>query len=143
VKLYCWRGRTRNFGDELNLLLWPRLLPGLLDDDDATLFLGIGSVLDARHAPAPVKVVAGAGFGGYQPPPALDENWLVHWVRGPHTARRLGLRRTGSAIRPCWFRRLTKRRMRHAVSDSGSVRVRGGNSLMTAVYDEVAIGSAG
>lgn len=91
MKLYCWRGRTRNFGDELNLLLWPRLLPGLLDDDDATLFLGIGSVLDARHAPAPVKVVAGAGFGGYQPPPALDENWLVHWVRGPHTARRLGL----------------------------------------------------
>lgn len=91
MQLYCWRGRTHNFGDELNRLLWPDLLPDLLDDDATTLFLGIGSVLDARHPPAAVKVVAGAGYGGYQPLPALDENWVIHWVRGPRTAKRLGL----------------------------------------------------
>ena len=67
--LYHWRGEARNFGDELNLLLWPRLLPGLLDDDPAELFLGIGSVLDARHARDAVKLVAGAGYGGYAPLP--------------------------------------------------------------------------
>ena len=89
--LYHWRGEARNFGDELNLLLWPRLLPGLMDDDPAELFLGIGSVLDARHARDAVKLVAGAGYGGYAPLPVLDARWVIHWVRGPRTARQLGL----------------------------------------------------
>lgn len=91
MKLYCWRGETHNFGDELNMLLWPRLLPGLFDDDDSALFLGIGSVLDARHPPGTIKLVAGAGYGGYCPPVTLDGTWRIHWVRGPRTARLLGL----------------------------------------------------
>ncbi len=92
--LYRWHGAVRNFGDELNLLLWPRLLPGLLDDDPAELFLGIGSVLDSRHAPHALKVVAGAGYGGYERLPVLDASWTIHWVRGPDTARLLGLPET-------------------------------------------------
>jgi succinoglycan biosynthesis protein ExoV len=94
MQLYRWRGDVRNFGDELNTMLWPELLPGFFDDDPAVLFLGIGSVLDARHDRTAVKLVAGAGYGGYAPPPALDAGWLVHWVRGPRTARRLGLPET-------------------------------------------------
>jgi succinoglycan biosynthesis protein ExoV len=91
VLLYRWRGTAPNFGDELNTLLWPRLLPGFFDDDPAELFLGIGSVLEAPHDTAAVKLVAGAGYGGYNVAPALDANWIIHWVRGPRTARRLGL----------------------------------------------------
>jgi succinoglycan biosynthesis protein ExoV len=91
VQLYRWRGAERNFGDELNALLWPKLLPGFFDDDPAEQFLGIGSVLDARHETGAVKLVAGAGYGGYEAPPTLDANWIIHWVRGPLTARRLGL----------------------------------------------------
>ncbi len=91
VRLYRWQGAVRNFGDELNTLLWPRLLPNFFDDDPTELFLGIGSVLDARHDATAVKVVAGAGYGGYQALPALDASWVVHWVRGPRTARLLGL----------------------------------------------------
>jgi succinoglycan biosynthesis protein ExoV len=91
VLLYRWQGTARNFGDELNMLLWPRLLPGFFDDDPAEVFLGIGSVLDARHARTAVKLVAGAGYGGYQPLPVLDAHWMIHWVRGPRTARQLGL----------------------------------------------------
>lgn len=93
MRLYVWRGTdaTRNFGDELNTLLWPRLLPELLGDKPDALLLGIGSVLDARHDAAVIKVVAGAGYGGYQPLPALDARWIIHWVRGPRTAHLLGL----------------------------------------------------
>jgi succinoglycan biosynthesis protein ExoV len=91
VQLYCWRGTARNFGDELNNLLWPRLLPDFFDDDPAELFLGVGSVIEAPHAQDALKVVAGAGYGGYRPPPALNASWVFHWVRGPRTARCLGL----------------------------------------------------
>lgn len=89
--LYRWRGQQPNFGDELNTLLWPRLLPGFFDDDETIAFLGIGSVLDRRHDPLQRKLVAGSGYGGYEAPVALDDTWCVHWVRGPRTAWWLGL----------------------------------------------------
>ena len=161
---YVWRGATSNFGDALNDLIWPLLLPGRFAEDAdvadmpasklpasklptpkldpskpdasksgapearvtpsgvsptgdpqtatnhtgapctgarltggadadnrAPLFLGIGSVLDARHPPDRRKVVAGAGFGGYAAPASLDGTWEIYWVRGPRTAQQLGL----------------------------------------------------
>jgi succinoglycan biosynthesis protein ExoV len=89
--LYRWQGKARNFGDELNTVLWPRLLPGFFDDDASVRFLGIGSVLDSRHDPHGLKLVAGSGYGGYEPPAALDSSWRIYWVRGPRSARLLGL----------------------------------------------------
>ena len=89
--LYRWQGRARNFGDELNTVLWPSLLPGFFDDDPATRFLGIGSILDLRHQGTELKLVAGSGYGGYEPPARLGRDWDIHWVRGPRTARILGL----------------------------------------------------
>ena len=89
--LYRWQGTAANFGDELNTIIWPRLLPGFFDDNPDVRFLGIGSVLDSRHPPHVLKLVAGSGYGGYEPKPRLDQNWVVHWVRGPRTAATLGL----------------------------------------------------
>ncbi len=91
MQLYRRQGHARNFSDELNTLIWPRLLPDFFDDDPAEIFLGIGSLLDARHAATPVKLVADAGYGGYERLPTLDATWVIHWVRGPHTCRALGL----------------------------------------------------
>ena len=89
--LYRWQGTTRNFGDELNTVLWPALLPDFFDDDPAERFIGIGSVLDRRHDGGGAKLVAGSGYGGYQELPDLRDAWTISWVRGPRTARLLGL----------------------------------------------------
>jgi succinoglycan biosynthesis protein ExoV len=91
VILYRWRGTWNNFGDELNTILWPALLPGFFDEDPAVRFLGIGSVLDQRHPPEAIKLVAGSGYGGYEREPRIDQSWIVHWVRGPRSAAVLGL----------------------------------------------------
>lgn len=89
--MYYYQGSPPNFGDELNNWLWPRLLPDFFDDSEDQIFLGIGSILFDFHAPEAKKIVFGAGYGGYTPPPKIDDNWIVHFVRGPITARAMGL----------------------------------------------------
>lgn len=91
MMLYRWQGEARNFGDELNTILWPALLPDFFDHDPSVRFLGIGSILDRRHDRPGIKIVAGSGYGGYEALPRLDADWIIHWVRGPRTANLLGL----------------------------------------------------
>jgi succinoglycan biosynthesis protein ExoV len=91
VKLFYFRGEhgATNFGDELNLHLWPRLIPGGFESD-GTQFVGIGTLLDDRLPSAPRTVIFGAGVGYYRLPRDLT-NWSVYCVRGPLSARALGL----------------------------------------------------
>jgi hypothetical protein len=93
VKLYYYRGRgpRPNFGDYLNVWMWPQLLPDFFDDDDRSLFLGIGSILYDFLPRASQKVVFGAGYGGYTALPVIDERWRFYFVRGRWTAEKLGL----------------------------------------------------
>ena len=64
MKLTYFRGDTPNFGDEINAIMWPHLLPhGFLDEDDSELFLGAGSILWGHLPKAPRKFVAGSGYG--------------------------------------------------------------------------------
>jgi succinoglycan biosynthesis protein ExoV len=94
VKLSYFQGQEPNFGDELNTWLWPQLLPGFFDDDPGILFLGIGSILGFPYSPDAKKVVFGAGYvPSYSDhaPNLNGEDWAVFFVRGPRTARSLGL----------------------------------------------------
>ena len=92
MRLYYFRGcdGTTNFGDELNVYLWPYFVPSGFDRDDGTQFVGIGTLLNDRLPPASRTVVFGAGVG-YYGAPRRDNSWEVYCVRGPLSARALGL----------------------------------------------------
>ncbi|HEX8230485.1 MAG TPA: polysaccharide pyruvyl transferase family protein [Chloroflexia bacterium] len=90
MRLFYYQDPGGNFGDDLNAWLWPRLIPELLDDNDSTLFVGIGSILDRRIPQGPRKIVFGTGVG-YGLLPVLNEEWQVCCVRGPLSAKALGL----------------------------------------------------
>ncbi len=79
-----------NFGDELNLWIWPQLIPELLDGRDSVLFVGIGTVLDDTLPTKPTKIIFGAG-NGYRPLPQIDDTFRIYCVRGPLTAEALKL----------------------------------------------------
>jgi hypothetical protein len=91
MKLYYYRGPRRNFGDQLNVWMWPRLLPDFFDDDESSLFLGIGSILYDFLPRDAKKLVFGAGYGGYTSLPVIDDRWKFYFVRGRLTAEQLGL----------------------------------------------------
>jgi len=89
MKLFYW-DRQVNFGDQLNRFLWPKIFPDTFDDNDADLFLGIGSIIWPGFPPNSIKHVFGSGYGGGKLP-KIDEKWMFHFVRGPKTCKSLGL----------------------------------------------------
>lgn len=101
--LHYWRPASHdetvvsNFGDELNTVLWPRLLgPSFFDNDDRVLFLGIGSLLGWPKDPPGVRrhrVVFGTGaaFAHAAQREPRDDTWRIYCVRGPLTAQVYGL----------------------------------------------------
>lgn len=107
MKIYYHKEPGGNFGDDLNLLLWPKLLPGLIDGQvihdpleregevqpGEKLLIGIGTLLNRRIPPFAEKHVFGAG-AGYGYIPEIDRTWRLHFVRGPRTAKMLNLDRS-------------------------------------------------
>jgi len=101
MKLTYYIGATPNFGDDLNAWLWPKLLPDFFDADDSTIFLGIGSIIGHGHLgefrPEQKKIVFGCGFVptySSHAPNIKGRDWDVFFVRGPRTARLLGIDET-------------------------------------------------
>lgn len=93
MKLFFFRGKVPNFGDELNTYVWPALLPkNFFDDDPAEIMLGIGSIIGNDAPAAARKYVVGSGYAGYMGLPDVhDGTWNIEFVRGPRTAEILGL----------------------------------------------------
>ena len=84
-----------NFGDDLNAWFWDHFFPGLIDDDDSTILLGMGTIFDkwftASLPSNSVKVVVGSGSGKPGGLPDIDGSWRIYGVRGPLTAAYFGL----------------------------------------------------
>ncbi|GAB3359075.1 polysaccharide pyruvyl transferase family protein [Lysobacter tyrosinilyticus] len=78
-----------NFGDDLNVELWPALFPDLEAKHPELWLYGIGTILGGTR-PDETKIVLGSGTG-YRGDPKLDDSWRVYWVRGPGTAKKCGL----------------------------------------------------
>ncbi len=91
MKLYYYRAAEGNFGDDLNGWLWPKLLPGIFDEDGRVLFIGIGTILDDRLPEEPVKIIFGSGVGYPNRLPDRNERLRIRALRGPFSARALGV----------------------------------------------------
>lgn len=85
--------RSTNFGDHMNSWLWRELVPELISAEDDIRLVGIGSLLSSNLDLVPGrKVVFGTGSGySSLPDPEQARNWNIYCVRGPLTARYLGL----------------------------------------------------
>lgn len=97
MKLYFYRRNEKqpNFGDELNLWLWEKLIPGVLDDNEETAFFGLGTVMNnlvSERVPNAKKIVVfSSGVGYAAGPPNITDDWTVYCLRGPLSAYKLGL----------------------------------------------------
>ncbi len=78
-----------NFGDDINVELWPELFPDLGEHHPDAHLYGVGTLLGGTRPQGP-KIVLGSGCG-YRGEPVLDHSWRVYWVRGPRTAQRCGI----------------------------------------------------
>lgn len=97
MKLYYCKypeGR-QNFGDALNPWLWQHLLPGILDDDPSSAFVGIGTLvndaLPRRTSHAKLRVIFGTGVGYEKGIPDIDQSYHIYCLRGPISAQKLGV----------------------------------------------------
>ncbi|WP_018873491.1 polysaccharide pyruvyl transferase family protein [Thioalkalivibrio sp. ALJ16] len=93
--MYLYRYRKRpNFGDELNDYLWPRFIRAPLEPQPGSedVLVGIGTLLNERLPDRGTLHILGTGYG-YGAPPTADamRRAKVHFVRGPLTAKTLGL----------------------------------------------------
>ncbi|WP_373032374.1 polysaccharide pyruvyl transferase family protein [Sulfurovum sp.] len=85
-----------NFGDKLNPLLFNKLLPGVLDNNEDELFLGIGSILGLKQKYKQKKIVFSSGYAAddidtYGQVPIIDNSYEILCVRGPLTCDILNL----------------------------------------------------
>lgn len=80
---------VQNFGDELNIWLWDRLLNEKTFRDAPGLLMGIGTLLEWGKIPEERPLIVFGSGAGYGVIPSLDDV-DVRFVRGPRSARVLG-----------------------------------------------------
>lgn len=93
MRLFYYKAKQGNFGDDLNGWLWEALLPGFWSDESDVVFLGIGTIIGLTLPPARKVVVFSSGAGYAAMSGADRSNWTFAAVRGPLTAEVLKLPR--------------------------------------------------
>ena len=94
MKLFYCAVDGGNFGDDLNLWLWDELIPGWRDWQQHDHLVGVGTILQENLLPKDGRKLvlgSGAGIGSLA---KVNENpglWDIRAVRGPKTAKLLGL----------------------------------------------------
>lgn len=107
MDLYYHRSPLGNFGDDLNAWLWDDLLPGWRGWSADRTLVGVGTLLSSdlqlRLGGARRVLVAGSGVGygdGRAPDVSDRTKWDIRSVRGPQSARMLGLPEAMGVIDP-------------------------------------------
>lgn len=118
MKLFYYKDPVGNFGDDLNPLLWYGLAPELFDEDETSMLVGIGTLINSRAPSRPLKYVFGSGVG-YGTVPTIDDSWHFCCVRGPLSAQRLGLNKALALSDPAVL--LTQMMPKTTVERSGMV----------------------
>ena len=89
MKLEYFTGK--NFGDALNPYIFQHFLPDFFNDDPQQTFFGIGSILGFGLAKdVKQKIIFSSGYA-YGDIPEIDSSYDFICVRGPLTAKTLGL----------------------------------------------------
>lgn len=100
MRIIYYKDPVGNFGDDLNELIWPRVLPADVRATPDIVLVGIGSLLDQsrfRGIPLVGRRVFVLGSGaGYGKLPDGWQDWTYLAVRGQLTARLIG--KPGSAV---------------------------------------------
>lgn len=99
MKIFYYKSRNGNFGDDLNNWLWPQLIPNLQEINHADWLIGIGTILDGRiDSLEGKKIIAGAG---YRPSklgkPSMINSKLIG-VRGLLSCEHLSLEKNGHVV---------------------------------------------
>lgn len=101
MELHYFRTSGGNFGDDLNGWFWDDLLPGWSERHPGSLMVGIGTLINNSLPAGAPKLVMGSGVGyGTQLSPGRLEECRIVALRGPASARSLGLPEALGVIDP-------------------------------------------
>ena len=105
MQLFYHKDPTGNFGDDLNEWFWDKALPGFREWSSDTYLIGIGTLINRKRLANfrdknVVIVGAGVGYGGGPPDQPLPPNWRIYAVRGPESARALGIKKSLGIVDP-------------------------------------------
>lgn len=93
---YCkYPNGRQNFGDYLNLSLWNNFIPGILDEDETTAFVGLGTLINdslPRRTPRAKKRIIFSTCAGYEKGmPPMDDSYFIYCLRGPLSAQAINV----------------------------------------------------